>query len=57
MTRGQGGGIIPDEDIPALKEAVIAEIFGPGTNTGANKTFIEEHCILGDAVKNIGGIS
>ena len=28
-----GGGIIPDEDIPPLKEAGIAEIFGPGTYT------------------------
>ena len=28
-----GGGIIPEEDIPALKEAGIAEIFGPGTTT------------------------
>ena len=28
-----GGGIIPDEDIPILKEAGIAEIFGPGTKT------------------------
>jgi len=28
-----GGGIIPDEDIPALKEVGIAEIFGPGTTT------------------------
>jgi methylmalonyl-CoA mutase cobalamin-binding domain/chain len=27
-----GGGIIPDEDIPALKACGIAEIFGPGTN-------------------------
>ena len=26
-----GGGIIPDEDIPPLKAAGIAEIFGPGT--------------------------
>jgi methylmalonyl-CoA mutase C-terminal domain/subunit len=26
-----GGGIIPDEDIPALKIAGISEIFGPGT--------------------------
>lgn len=26
-----GGGIIPEEDIPSLKEAGIAEIFGPGT--------------------------
>lgn len=26
-----GGGVIPDEDIPLLKEAGIAEIFTPGT--------------------------
>ncbi|OPZ74880.1 MAG: Methylmalonyl-CoA mutase [Firmicutes bacterium ADurb.Bin456] len=26
-----GGGIIPEEDVPALKEAGIAEVFGPGT--------------------------
>ena len=28
-----GGGIIPDEDIAALKDCGIAEIFGPGTTT------------------------
>ncbi len=28
-----GGGIIPDEDIPALKASGIAEVFGPGTYT------------------------
>ena len=28
-----GGGIIPDEDIPALKEAGVLEIFTPGTST------------------------
>ncbi|MGD9031308.1 MAG: cobalamin B12-binding domain-containing protein, partial [Desulfobacteraceae bacterium] len=28
-----GGGIIPEEDIPALKESGISEIFGPGTYT------------------------
>jgi len=26
-----GGGVIPEEDIPPLKKAGIAEIFGPGT--------------------------
>jgi len=26
-----GGGIIPDDHIPKLKESGIAEIFGPGT--------------------------
>ncbi len=25
------GGIIPDEDVPKLKEMGVAEIFGPGT--------------------------
>jgi len=29
-----GGGIIPKEDIPSLKDSGIAEIFGPGTRTG-----------------------
>jgi methylmalonyl-CoA mutase C-terminal domain/subunit len=28
-----GGGIIPQDDIPALKTAGIREIFGPGTDT------------------------
>lgn len=28
-----GGGVIPDEDIPGLKEAGIEEIFTPGTST------------------------
>lgn len=27
------GGIIPDEDVPALKAAGVSGIFGPGTNT------------------------
>ena len=38
-----GGGIIPDEDISALKEAGIAEIFGPGTRTGDIIKFIRDH--------------
>ncbi len=29
-----GGGVIPEEDITMLKEAGVAEIFGPGTHTG-----------------------
>jgi methylmalonyl-CoA mutase C-terminal domain/subunit len=28
-----GGGIIPEDDIPSLKEKGIAAIFGPGTTT------------------------
>lgn len=39
-----GGGIIPDEDIPGLKAAGIAEIFGPGTNTSDVISFINERC-------------
>ncbi len=35
-----GGGIIPEEDVPVLKEAGIAEIFGPGTPLD---TIIEFH--------------
>ena len=28
-----GGGIIPDDDVPALEDAGVAGIFGPGTST------------------------
>lgn len=38
-----GGGIIPDEDIPGLKAAGIAEIFGPGTDTNDIVKFIREN--------------
>jgi len=27
-----GGGIIPDEDIPKLKQAGVTEVFGPGSS-------------------------
>jgi len=37
-----GGGIIPDEDIPALKAAGIAEVFGPGTDTRDIVRYIQE---------------
>ena len=36
-----GGGIIPDEDVPALKACGIAEIFGPGTTTQDIVSFIK----------------
>lgn len=36
-----GGGVIPEGDIPALKEAGIAEVFTPGTPTGAIVEFIK----------------
>ena len=38
-----GGGIIPDEDIPDLKKAGVAEIFGPGTRTDKIVWFIQEN--------------
>lgn len=37
-----GGGIIPSSDIPAMKQAGIAEIFGPGTDTRDIVKFILE---------------
>ena len=36
------GGIIPDEDIPALKAAGIRGVFGPGANTENVAQFIRE---------------
>ena len=36
------GGIIPDEDIPALNELGIYGIFGPGTSTDSIVRFIRE---------------
>jgi methylmalonyl-CoA mutase C-terminal domain/subunit len=38
-----GGGIIPEADIPLLKEAGIKAIFGPGTPTGETVRFIQEN--------------
>ena len=38
-----GGGVIPEGDIPALKEAGIAAVFTPGTPTGVVVDFINEH--------------
>jgi len=37
------GGIIPDDDVPALKEIGIAGIFGPGTPTETVVRFIKEN--------------
>ena len=34
------GGIIPDEDIPSLKRAGVAEVFQPGTSTQTIVDFI-----------------
>jgi methylmalonyl-CoA mutase, C-terminal domain len=38
-----GGGIIPEEDVPVLKAAGIADVFGPGTKTTEIISFIKEN--------------
>lgn len=38
-----GGGIIPEEDLPAMKASGIAAIYGPGTDTRDIINFIREN--------------
>lgn len=38
-----GGGVIPDEDIPFLKEQGVLEIFTPGTSTSECIEFVRSH--------------
>jgi methylmalonyl-CoA mutase C-terminal domain/subunit len=37
-----GGGIIPDEDIPRLKELGVAEVFTPGARMSDIIDFIQK---------------
>ena len=37
------GGIIPDQDVPALKKIGIKEVFGPGTPTGELVKFVRKN--------------
>ncbi len=37
-----GGGIIPDEDVPHLKEMGVAGVFGPGTSTQDIVDFLKQ---------------
>ncbi len=37
-----GGGIIPEEDMAALKEAGVGRLFGPGTPTSEAVAYIRE---------------
>jgi len=37
------GGIIPDEDIPGLKQAGVAEVFQPGASTETIAEFIRKN--------------
>lgn len=41
------GGIIPDQDVPALQELGVHGIFGPGTNTQDVVDFVHQQ--LGDS--------
>jgi len=36
------GGIIPDDDIPALKAAGVAEVFGPGSDLDRIVEFVRQ---------------
>ena len=38
-----GGGIIPQKDVPKLKEAGMAGVFGPGTPIAEISKFIKTH--------------
>jgi len=38
-----GGGVIPEGDIPALKTAGVAGVFGPGTHTETIVEFIRKN--------------
>lgn len=38
-----GGGIIPDDDIPQLKQKGVDEIFTPGSSTQDIVKWIKEH--------------
>jgi len=37
------GGIVPDEDIPALKQSGVSEVFQPGASTQEIVDFIRQH--------------
>ena len=38
-----GGGIIPDEDIPGLREAGVLGVFTPGSTTDSIVQWVREH--------------
>lgn len=41
------GGIIPDDDVPSLKQMGVKATFGPGTPTQDIVTFIRSECAAG----------
>ena len=38
-----GGGIIPENDVPALEAAGVARVFGPGTTTAEIVMWVTDH--------------
>jgi methylmalonyl-CoA mutase C-terminal domain/subunit len=48
-----GGGIIPDADIPKLKQAGITEIFTPGATTKAIVDWVRDH--VGETTREEAG--
>jgi methylmalonyl-CoA mutase C-terminal domain/subunit len=44
------GGIVPNDDIPQLKEMGVLEIFGPGSSTVDIVSTIRE-AVLGESVR------
>jgi methylmalonyl-CoA mutase C-terminal domain/subunit len=41
-----GGGVIPEEDVPALKAVGVKDIFGPGTSTENIVKYVQENVKL-----------
>jgi methylmalonyl-CoA mutase C-terminal domain/subunit len=41
------GGIIPEEDVPMMREMGVAEVFGPGSNTREIAEFIRRAALEG----------
>ncbi|KPK94549.1 MAG: methylmalonyl-CoA mutase [Deltaproteobacteria bacterium SM23_61] len=41
-----GGGVIPEEDIPALKAVGVRDVFGPGTSTENIVKYVQENVKL-----------
>ncbi len=50
-----GGGVIPEEDIPALKAQGIADIFGPGTSTQTVVDYLHKHIKLEGSISGQSG--
>jgi methylmalonyl-CoA mutase C-terminal domain/subunit len=52
--QGQGdvlvtvGGIIPDDDVPTLKDAGVAAVFGPGTTIADVATYLRSNAPVRD---------